>query len=768
MAVAGATIHDLGHLIGPKDHGSDGQMAAAIESRHTHRLELWLRLVGQPDLAGVIRHSAPMFVADARSGRLSLAQVLVAWADARTNPDGTHVPLDKRAQDVVSRKASVPGWRPDLQKDQEVLLNMFDAWIGDARSRFADTIEPPVRRKHFVFVERCDGKYTGPVGDVRDSNSIYHLCRTTVAATWNASVVCSTGDAPTSAVTIVPSHADAAECARIAADHAPRDGLVVSSWLSLFMSGVLPRRLRRVLLLRGLRCHRVAETYFAGLRNALQGGDLDRVVVVGQALHALLAAHDVPSQIIPGGIDVRYFVPCGRAKRRQVLFVGAPIRGKGIGMLIQAAEALRRLQVEVVIAGDPRIYERDASDSRVANAPNVRFLGFVPNAQLPRIYEESLATVIPTDPAAFFEGFSKVAVESLSMGTPLIVSNCGNLPNWVRQGLTGWLLEPYEPEAIVNTVRENLDALVAAEFASDCVAMAEPYSWERSAWELDRLYDELLVEKGSMEAINALSPYERMLNVVQEHSPSLLQIPKPPIEDRRSRRSRGLVLAIEPHPDDVAYSCSLELLELWYEGFDIMVVSAFSGADLTTFRYAAHLVLSPQEYQIVREEENERALCRYLPFSLRQLSLPSARGRGYESAFSAPRDDDLGHQVLRAALADYEHIAKRVYAPAGFGGHADHLLAREIACDTFSEGIVLYEEPPYVKDDPDHVDQLRAQEWRRRPVREPDLDRKIAVVSHYLSQLPVRSLSELSTYVGNWLHGDPPALEAFWERGGAS
>ena len=68
--------------------------------------------------------------------------------------------------------------------------------------------------------------------------------------------------------------------------------------------------------------------------------------------------------------------------------------------------------------------------------PNVHYLGQLSLAEMAQLYAGAVAVVIPS---LFYETFGYVAVESLSLGTPVIVHDCGALPELIdvsRGGLT--------------------------------------------------------------------------------------------------------------------------------------------------------------------------------------------------------------------------------------------------------------------------------------------------------------------------------------------
>ena len=68
----------------------------------------------------------------------------------------------------------------------------------------------------------------------------------------------------------------------------------------------------------------------------------------------------------------------------------------------------------------------------------IRFLGFIPEAQLPLAFRAATISVVPT---GALEGFGLVAAESLAAGTPSMVTPVGGLPE-VVEGLSSHLIFP--------------------------------------------------------------------------------------------------------------------------------------------------------------------------------------------------------------------------------------------------------------------------------------------------------------------------------------
>ena len=73
-------------------------------------------------------------------------------------------------------------------------------------------------------------------------------------------------------------------------------------------------------------------------------------------------------------------------------------------------------------------------------------------------------------PSEWFEGFPMTVREAFAFGTPLAVSRLGALPSLVSQGRCGLLMDPFDSQAVLQTLRtawhdpSMLEALGAAGF----------------------------------------------------------------------------------------------------------------------------------------------------------------------------------------------------------------------------------------------------------------------------------------------------------------
>ncbi|MFM0608135.1 glycosyltransferase family 1 protein [Paraburkholderia sediminicola] len=80
----------------------------------------------------------------------------------------------------------------------------------------------------------------------------------------------------------------------------------------------------------------------------------------------------------------------------------------------------------------------------------LRYLGFVPEAQLPYLYAGARAFFFPSA----YEGFGLPVLEALASGVPTLTSNCSSLPEVA--GGAAWLVQPDDSDALMDGIEHVL------------------------------------------------------------------------------------------------------------------------------------------------------------------------------------------------------------------------------------------------------------------------------------------------------------------------
>ena len=229
-------------------------------------------------------------------------------------------------------------------------------------------------------------------------------------------------------------------------------------------------------------------------------------------------------------------------------------------------------------------------------------------------------------------------------------------------------------------------------------------------------------------------------------------------------RRRGRLLVLEPHSDDVAFSCLFLALELWRVGYSIDVWLFFSRTSTRNFPHGAQWHMDDEDYGWVRSSEDREALAGLNPFSWRDLALASASLLGSKNPVGAFVHPEATVQRIRWDLSESAVGYDYVLAPSGIGGHADHLVLQDLATDLFgaSGRLAYYDELPYAA-------QCKAQAprgtacgtWDSRAVdRQPKyLAWKQLVCFVYQSQLWNPSWDAVAEMLNGWRRGEAQCLE---------
>jgi glycosyltransferase involved in cell wall biosynthesis len=136
-----------------------------------------------------------------------------------------------------------------------------------------------------------------------------------------------------------------------------------------------------------------------------------------------------------------------------LLYVGTVDRRKDLATLVRALEllpeSLSLALAGTLIAGRTRLPE---IVQECGLRQRVRFLGFVPDADLPGLYAGAAAFVYPSH----FEGFGLPPLEAMACGAPVLSYNVTSLPEVI--GDAGVLLDlPVGPEDLAKAIGRLLD-----------------------------------------------------------------------------------------------------------------------------------------------------------------------------------------------------------------------------------------------------------------------------------------------------------------------
>ncbi|MGH9937663.1 MAG: glycosyltransferase family 4 protein, partial [Blastocatellia bacterium] len=179
-------------------------------------------------------------------------------------------------------------------------------------------------------------------------------------------------------------------------------------------------------------------------------------------------------------------------RRPYLLYVGTIEPRKNLLTLLRAYDELLRTtprRPQLVLCGGrgwlcDEVFKL-VEDLRLQD--QVRFTGYVEDADLPALYSAAEAFVYPS----LYEGFGLPPLEAMACGAPVITSDVSSLPEVI--GEAGLTHAPNDARALTAAMAKLLgDETTREYFRRAGLKQASNFSWERAARETQSVYDELL------------------------------------------------------------------------------------------------------------------------------------------------------------------------------------------------------------------------------------------------------------------------------------
>jgi glycosyltransferase involved in cell wall biosynthesis len=251
-----------------------------------------------------------------------------------------------------------------------------------------------------------------------------------------------------------------------------------------------PRNTRVTATLYDMTCWLQPETHTASnvamakrfARRVLQRAD--GMIAISQSTRAdairILGLNPDRIEVIYPGVAEAFFgaKPVARQKP-YILFVGTIEPRKNVGVLLDAYEQMApslRGEFDLVIAGPAGWGDRSVLRRLQEKPAGVKYLGYVPEADLPGLTAGATVFVYPS----LYEGFGLPVAQAMVAGVPVITSNVSSLPEVA--GDAALLVEP----ASVAGLRAALERMLfspdlRAELSTNGLRRSNQFRWEACA-----------------------------------------------------------------------------------------------------------------------------------------------------------------------------------------------------------------------------------------------------------------------------------------------
>lgn len=228
----------------------------------------------------------------------------------------------------------------------------------------------------------------------------------------------------------------------------------------------------------------------------------------------LYSADDSKMSIVPCGFCPSEFYPVNQAYARKqlglsedeniILQLGRMVPRKGVDNVIEALSFLKSStpKTRLLIVGgetetpNPKLCPEIARLQKIAEelevASSVTFVGRRDRHLLKYFY--SSADIFITTP--WYEPFGITPLESMACGTPVIGANVGGIKYSVKNGETGYLVPPKDPQALALKIDHLLsNKTLLKKMQVNCLKRVHHlFTWKKIAESVAKVYEDVLIE----------------------------------------------------------------------------------------------------------------------------------------------------------------------------------------------------------------------------------------------------------------------------------
>ena len=190
----------------------------------------------------------------------------------------------------------------------------------------------------------------------------------------------------------------------------------------------------------------------------------------------------------------------GEAKKEEIiLFLGSVGQRKGVMDILQAAplifiehpDAYFLLAGEEESRGEKMAMEKISKEKKVAE--KIQFLGSVTGLAKLVLFQSAMIYILPS----YGENLPFALLEAMAVGLPVVTTPVGAIPEIVKDGENGFLIQPGDYQALagrINQLLDDRDLRVAMSKANTSRIQAD-FMPETSMKLINDIYDQLISEE---------------------------------------------------------------------------------------------------------------------------------------------------------------------------------------------------------------------------------------------------------------------------------
>lgn len=239
----------------------------------------------------------------------------------------------------------------------------------------------------------------------------------------------------------------------------------------------------------------------------IEGPIFSGIISIGERLNYKLANRIVvysPSLIRPLGLENyrnktlvahRHFLDFSRFKVKKPLnergnlvgYIGRLSEEKGVLNFIEAMPGLLEMkgELEFLIGGDGQLFNEIEEYLRKMNlSGRVNLVGWIPYDKTADYLNKLRLLILPS----YTEGLPNIMLEAMACGTPVLATPVGSIPDIIKDGETGFIMEDNSPQCITNNVIRVFNHTKLEQIVQNARALTErEYTYEAAVERYEKI-----------------------------------------------------------------------------------------------------------------------------------------------------------------------------------------------------------------------------------------------------------------------------------------
>lgn len=213
--------------------------------------------------------------------------------------------------------------------------------------------------------------------------------------------------------------------------------------------------------------------------------------VIDEAVAAYGPGLEAKAHVVVNGVDISAVEAAQIEDRGRpyVLGIGRFVKQKGFDLLIDAFASIAAdfPHIDLVLAGDgPELATLRTKADATPFRDRIAFLGPVPSSRAFALFRGATAFVLPSR----HEPQGIVVIEAMSAGTPVVATRVGGVPETVRDGVNGLLVDAQSVPALARGLRFTLEDQQATRARVEVASRdVRNYAWSHIASRYTELYE---------------------------------------------------------------------------------------------------------------------------------------------------------------------------------------------------------------------------------------------------------------------------------------